>query len=859
MFVIRRSSMLLGILFLLAILGLFSLYSFINADEKVSLLIADSFDFPLGAPDGIGYGHGQYNGYDVQNPDLTRTSGCYGEPISSLWHAGEDWFERGNSSATAGDPVKAVANGIVKFADPSYDYGRGAVVIIEHQLPDGKIIYSQYGHLSNLQTQENQTVTKGQIIGFVFDQGANSHLHWEIRSFEDGRPLCASSGIPGPGYTYPNHPGEGQLQYHNPSAFVHAHRNLTQATNVSVALIIDATGSMYTNDPLGMRREAAKAFIDASQIGDKIAVVAFDTDVYHFQSLLLIESQADKETLKTAVDQIGDWGDTDLNIGLNGGFTELLSDASNNQKVAIFLTDGLHTAVNPFDPQSYLQYQTQDWPVYTIGLSDDADEDLLSQIADETGGLYSQLDDPNDLQQLYFALSQHLVGSQTIFEKQLEMYQGQSHLLATTVDRYQTMATFFVSWPGSEVSTTLVSPSGRFIDSSSLSADVYHAKDATYEIYTVSYPEVGEWKINLYGTSLAAGGEMVYVRVTSQGPSYIYLPVVLHNSSHIFSPPPFMAYNPVPFDNSVNQSTFVTFSWDGGDPNNDPVTYDVYLGHTPDTMTLVYANSPIDSYYPGSLEENTTYYWKIITQDIYGASTEGATWKFTTSNIGTLTPTHTPSVIETPSGTPTATPSPTLTPLPTETATPSPTSSATSTTTPFPTPPPPIELLGPFTNNGGFESGNMTGWIVLNGTIDVTGEFVRSGIYSIHGTPLGDESEGQPPVVFYKDLSLEPYRIWIDAGLGIANYEGWFHDGNSEYHRYVVHFFDQFGTELTTPYDTGWVRVTGGGSYVQFGEQRGVPVNTSYIRVEVQLKRTAGSYTDIDVDDMTLTVQFNNP
>ena len=147
----------------------------------------------------------------------------------------------------------------------------------------------------------------------------------------------------------------------------------------------------------------------------------------------------------------------------------------------------------------------------------------------------------------------------------------------------------------------------------------------------------------------------------------------------------------------------------------------------------------------------------------------------------------------------------------------------------------------------------------MNGTIDVTGEFVHSGIYSIHGTAQGDESEGDPPVKFYRDISVEAYRIWIDAGLGHADFEGWFHDGNSEYHRFLIHFYNVFGTDLGSSFDTGWVRDTGGGNYVWTGGERPIPVDTSYIRVEGQMKRNAGSYTDVDVDDMKLVVLFDSP
>lgn len=169
--------------------------------------VAYSFDFPLGA-------RNWWVGYDIKNPSLTGTSGCYNQPMSNIWHAGEDWGVAANTQ------VKAVADGTVVFADPNYSYP-GHVVIIKHTLPDGSIVYSMYGHLGSMYVSTastNNTVVKGQSIGTVLNQGSNSHLHWEMRTFEDGSTICSRSGKPGPGYTYPDRPGT--KGYLNPSEYV---------------------------------------------------------------------------------------------------------------------------------------------------------------------------------------------------------------------------------------------------------------------------------------------------------------------------------------------------------------------------------------------------------------------------------------------------------------------------------------------------------------------------------------------------------------------------------------------------------------------------------------------------------------
>jgi murein DD-endopeptidase MepM/ murein hydrolase activator NlpD len=174
--------------------------------------IASSFDFPL--PN-----YAWRIGYGIKNPSLSDWSNCYSQPISNLWHAGEDW------GAAAGTAVKAVADGTVVFADPNYSYP-GRVIIVRHTLPDGSSIFSMYGHLGSMSVGVNAGVTKGQVIGTILNQTYNgrdnSHLHWEIRTFADGSFICSRSGQPGPGYTYPDLPDT--KGYRNPSDYISSHR-----------------------------------------------------------------------------------------------------------------------------------------------------------------------------------------------------------------------------------------------------------------------------------------------------------------------------------------------------------------------------------------------------------------------------------------------------------------------------------------------------------------------------------------------------------------------------------------------------------------------------------------------------------
>ena len=75
-------------------------------------------------------------------------------------------------------------------------------------------------------------------------------------------------------------------------------------------------------------------------------------------------------------------------------------------------------------------------------------------------------------------------------------------------------AQYTVTWDGSDVVTTLHSPSGRIINRNTSEVDVIHDNGPTYEFYTIFDPEPGEWTIELFGADIPPGGEDVKLGIT---------------------------------------------------------------------------------------------------------------------------------------------------------------------------------------------------------------------------------------------------------------------------------------------------------------------------------------------------------
>lgn len=107
-------------------------------------------------------------------------------PIYGKWmfHSGAD------IDAETGTPVKAVAEGIVIYADWLGSYG--IVVFIKH----GSNITTVYAHLKYFIVEINQYVNQGDIIGYVDNTGLSTgpHLHFEIRI--DGKAVDPAKWLP---------------------------------------------------------------------------------------------------------------------------------------------------------------------------------------------------------------------------------------------------------------------------------------------------------------------------------------------------------------------------------------------------------------------------------------------------------------------------------------------------------------------------------------------------------------------------------------------------------------------------------------------------------------------------------------
>lgn len=299
----------------------------------------------------------------------------------------------------------------------------------------------------------------------------------------------------------------------------------TERGIIDVALVIDCSGSMSSNDRYYKRKDAARQFIDLVQPGDKIAVIGYDSDAYVFASLQEVNDQADRDSLKQSVNNVFNGGMTDIGEGLLVGKDELAKEILPEvRKGIILLTDGQHNA--DAYQNEHMQCYQDGIRVFTIGLGNSTNPVFLQRVAEETGGKYYTATDAGTLQSIYNELSQAIAGGSQVAEHQIRFSTaGMVENRVIEVNPGTLQSLFSIIWPGSDYDFTLIRPDGSELNPDSPDPDYSYVKGPTYVSYTIDNPEPGDWTCVITAVDVPAGGETVELSLNSieSSPPEVYM------------------------------------------------------------------------------------------------------------------------------------------------------------------------------------------------------------------------------------------------------------------------------------------------------------------------------------------------
>lgn len=164
----------------------------------------------------------------------------------------------------------------------------------------------------------------------------------------------------------------------------------------SYVFLIDNSGSMGENDPEGMRYQAISTIIGNQDVDFPYAVYSFNNGVTEERALAPV---SDGNNEFSPVNN----GGTEIKAALKELFRSYedgLKDRLGAAPKFLLLSDGYATDIGLFSSVNGIlrDYAKTDITISTVGLGN-ADDELMQQIADDTGGVYLSVDNVDQLEQ----------------------------------------------------------------------------------------------------------------------------------------------------------------------------------------------------------------------------------------------------------------------------------------------------------------------------------------------------------------------------------------------------------------------------------------------------------------------------
>ncbi|MBN1193701.1 MAG: VWA domain-containing protein [Coriobacteriia bacterium] len=173
-------------------------------------------------------------------------------------------------------------------------------------------------------------------------------------------------------------------------------------TPIDVVLAIDTSGSM-AGDSLEAAKRAARAFVEAMQPPNRVAIVAFSTI-----ASVVAPFTDDDSALHAAIDGLTASGETAAYDSLIAA-ADLSREPGANVKAVVLLSDGGDTMSRATLDDSVRQTSQAGVPVYAVSLpSYEADPAVLTTIASQTGGRQVAIDDIATLPELYRSIAEEI-------------------------------------------------------------------------------------------------------------------------------------------------------------------------------------------------------------------------------------------------------------------------------------------------------------------------------------------------------------------------------------------------------------------------------------------------------------------
>ncbi len=282
-------------------------------------------------------------------------------------------------------------------------------------------------------------------------------------------------------------------------------------SRIEGVLVVDVSKSMLSSDPNNISSEAMKMFVDMSSIkGDKIGVIAYGNDIVAKKDMTKLQSEADKQAIKTFIDSLTKAPYTDMSTGLAEAVKSLnASHEAAYSPLIVLLADG-NNDLDKSKPKTLQQADEQiaqtvaaakekGYPIYVIGLNADGklNKEALQKIATGSNGKFFETNNAGDLPGILSEIfANHLKLKLVPIKDVIAKQEFQDVLIKIPNENVLEANISLIS--SKPVELKLVDPSGK--EQAIPSNTIILTKSKNYSMLKLINPVQGDWVLKVKGT-----------------------------------------------------------------------------------------------------------------------------------------------------------------------------------------------------------------------------------------------------------------------------------------------------------------------------------------------------------------------
>lgn len=289
---------------------------------------------------------------------------------------------------------------------------------------------------------------------------------------------------------------------------------------VDAVLVLDSSGSMLVTDPLRLRVEGAKLFTQFLKQGDRLGIVSFAESASIVQELKDFSTDQ-QSTVNAEIAGIQNTGQyTNILEGVAAAKKMLQSNLREGANPAIILmSDGKMEPAPGGSSSDALTQELVDTvlpdlkkdgiKIYTLYFSDQADKDLLQEVAAQTDGINWFTPNADKIHESFADLFL------AVKKPQIVPLTKKGFKIDADVQE----ATFYMNREEADGEISLIRPNGGKIDSNTTDSDVKWFSGQKFEVVTITAPTAGDWQINGVAPNDGFATVLTKLRLVTEWPS----------------------------------------------------------------------------------------------------------------------------------------------------------------------------------------------------------------------------------------------------------------------------------------------------------------------------------------------------